>query len=230
VEAALIAASYAIVYPLLGYLAAVLPFWAAAVLALGAGSGLLLLLTRLFLAKEAVKLMAGLVALTLLVPTVAVVLEAYTGLVYTLEATAVLAASVVLLARPGFRAVVERALFDGEPGSPPLKTPIVEKAEPRPAPPPDPAPAPDLKETAMRTALRLAAGALTAAALASASPARAEPATGSPSGTVSLPLSELLDLRRELDLARTATPPATPVPAVLEKLELEACSSTTPRS
>ncbi|HEY3449945.1 MAG TPA: hypothetical protein VGK67_26570 [Myxococcales bacterium] len=136
VEAALIASSFAIVYPLLGYLAAVMPFWAAAALSLGVGSGLLLLLTRLFLAREAVKFMAGLAALTLLVPTAAVVLEAYTGLVYTLEATAVLAASVVLLSRPGFRAVVERALFDGESAPPPLKAPIVEKAEPSPAPAP----------------------------------------------------------------------------------------------
>lgn len=133
VEAALIASSFAIVYPLLGYLAAVMPFWAAAVVSLGVGTGLLVLLTRLFLEREAVKFMAGMVTLALLVPTVAAVLEEYTGLVYTLEATVVLAASVVLLARPAFRAVVERALFDGEAAPPPLKTPLVEKAEPRPA-------------------------------------------------------------------------------------------------
>ncbi|MGC4116348.1 MAG: hypothetical protein QM765_17590 [Myxococcales bacterium] len=134
VEAALIAASFAIVYPLLGYLAAVMPFWAAAVVSLGVGTGLLLLLTRLFLAREAAKFMAGMVTLALVVPTVAAILETYTGLIYTLEATAVLATSVVLLSRPAFRAVVERALFeDAGASSPPLKQPIVEKAEPTPA-------------------------------------------------------------------------------------------------
>lgn len=126
VEAGLVASSYAIAFPLLGYLAAVMPFAAATALALGVSSGLLLLLTRLLLSREAVKFMAGLVLLGLVVPVLAVIFESYTGLVYTLEATAVLAASVVLLARPGFRAVVERAFFEPSPPEP-LRPPIVEK-------------------------------------------------------------------------------------------------------
>ncbi|MGC4116349.1 MAG: hypothetical protein QM765_17595 [Myxococcales bacterium] len=60
---------------------------------------------------------------------------------------------------------------------------------------------------------------LSTALALSASTARAE--TSDPHvGTASLPLSELLDLRRELDLARTTKPDSAPVSAVVEKVEL----------
>jgi hypothetical protein len=110
-EAGLVAASYAIVYPLLAYLAAVMPFAAALALALLVGGGLLVLIAGLFLSRRAALTMAGLAVLCLVVPSLAVVLEGYAGLVYTLEATAMLAALVVLIARPGFRSLVERALL-----------------------------------------------------------------------------------------------------------------------
>lgn len=110
-EAGLITSSYAIVFPLLGYLAAVLPFAVATVLALGIGGGLLLAVATLFLSRRAARGMAGLVVLTLVVPTVAVILQAYTGLIYTLEATAILGALVWLVPRVGFRGLVERALL-----------------------------------------------------------------------------------------------------------------------
>ncbi|MBI5543636.1 MAG: hypothetical protein HY901_07095, partial [Deltaproteobacteria bacterium] len=93
VEAGLLAASYAIVFPLLAYLAAAMPFWAATVLAVGAGSAQLVALAWLFLSREAARVMAGLAVLALWVPMAAAVAEGYSGLVYTLEAAALLAAA-----------------------------------------------------------------------------------------------------------------------------------------
>lgn len=111
-EVGLLASSYAIAFPLLGYLAAVMPFWAAAIFSLGTGCGLLVLVAALLAARAAARIMAGLAVLTLIVPALAVVLQGYTGLLYTLEATACLAALVILVARPGFRGLVERAILN----------------------------------------------------------------------------------------------------------------------
>lgn len=123
-EAGLIAASYAIVFPLLGYLAAVLPFALAAVLALAIGGALLILVAALFLSREAAKWMAGLAVLSLILPLLAVVLEGFTGLLYTLEVTAILAALVMLVPRAGFRALIDRALLQGDPSpTPSIETP-----------------------------------------------------------------------------------------------------------
>ncbi|HEY3449944.1 MAG TPA: hypothetical protein VGK67_26565 [Myxococcales bacterium] len=73
----------------------------------------------------------------------------------------------------------------------------------------------------MRTALCILSAALALVlSLSLPTAARAEPASDSHSGTAQLPLSELLDLRRELDLARSARPESAPVAAVVEKVEL----------
>jgi hypothetical protein len=120
VEAGLIAASYAIAFPLLGYLAAVMPFWLASILALGVSGALLTALAWLFLSRRSARLMVGLFALCLVLPAIAVDLEGFTGLIYTLEAVALLGAAVVLTARPSLRAIIERALFE-EPATAPLK-------------------------------------------------------------------------------------------------------------
>lgn len=127
-EVGLLASSYAVVFPLLGYLAAVMPFWAAAILSLGAGCGLLTLEAALLAGRAATRIMAGLAALTLALPTLAVVLQGYTWLLYTLEATACIAALVVLVSRPGFRDLVERALLSPPQAPAPSLPPVpVEK-------------------------------------------------------------------------------------------------------
>lgn len=136
-EVTLLASSYAITFPLLGYLAAVMPFWAATVLALGIGCGLLVLVAGLLASRGSAKIMAGLAFLTLVVPLLAVILEGFTGLIYTLEATAVLVTLVVLVAQPGFRTLVERALIDPptpvRPPAPPAPAPVPAKPTPTPA-------------------------------------------------------------------------------------------------
>lgn len=66
----------------------------------------------------------------------------------------------------------------------------------------------------MRTPLSVLCAALVLA------PPRAFAQAAPPSGTASLPLSELLELRRELDQARMARPESAPVAAVVEKVEL----------
>lgn len=110
-EAWLAAAVYGFFFVLVAYLGAVVHFYAAfAVSALGLGAALVEYVRRLFpLARRAV-LWGGWLA-TLVVPAGAVVLEGYTGLVYTLELLAGLLGAMALLTRPGVRAW----LSDGAP-------------------------------------------------------------------------------------------------------------------
>jgi hypothetical protein len=99
-ESYLFAAAYALFFVLVAYLAAYLHFYAAWALALSVTGGLLCGYAALLLPRGAWKAVAGLVAGGLAVPTLAVILQGYTGLIYTLEALALVAALMVASARP----------------------------------------------------------------------------------------------------------------------------------
>lgn len=99
-ESYLFAAAYALFFVLAAYLAAFVHFYAAWAVALVAATALLCGYAALLLPRGAWKAVAGLVAGSLLLPTLAVVLQGYTGLLYTLEALALVAAAMVATARP----------------------------------------------------------------------------------------------------------------------------------
>lgn len=99
-ESYLFASAYAIFFVLVAYLAAYVHFYAAWALALAIAGGLLCGYAALLLPGRAWRAMALLVAAALALPTLAVILQGYTGLIYTLEALALLAALMVASARP----------------------------------------------------------------------------------------------------------------------------------
>jgi hypothetical protein len=99
-ESYLFASAYALFFVLVAYLAAYVHFYAAWALALGVTAGLLCGYAGLLLPRGAWKAVAGLVGACLAVPTLAVILQGYTGLIYTLEALALVAALMVASARP----------------------------------------------------------------------------------------------------------------------------------
>jgi hypothetical protein len=99
-ESYLFAAAYALFFVLVAYFAAYLSFYAAWALALAITAGLLCGYATLLLPRGAWKAVAGLVASCLALPTLAVILQGYTGLIYTLEALGLVAALMVASARP----------------------------------------------------------------------------------------------------------------------------------
>jgi hypothetical protein len=109
-EAYLLAAAYGLFYVLLAYLAAFLNFHLAFALAFAAVAGLIFAYLRLLLGSRAALLGLGLLASFLLVPSLAVVLQGYTGLIYTLEIAGLVAGLMFLTARPVFGRLVERLL------------------------------------------------------------------------------------------------------------------------
>lgn len=103
-ETYLAAAAFGFFFVLLAYLGAFMHFYVAyAVSVLGLGAAVVLYLRRLF-PTESWKLLAGVWCSTLVVPTFAVVLQGYTGLVYTLEVLSALLTAMVLITRPAVRA------------------------------------------------------------------------------------------------------------------------------
>ncbi len=112
-EAYLLAAGYGLFFVLLAYLAAFLDFYLAFGLSLAGVAGLLYAYLRLLLGSRPALLGLGLVAAFLAVPSAAVVLDGYTGLVYTLEIAGLVAGLMVLTARPAFATLVE-GLLAGE--------------------------------------------------------------------------------------------------------------------
>jgi hypothetical protein len=99
-ESYLFAAAYALFFVLVAYLAAYVHFYVAWALALAITGGLLCGYAALLLPRGAWKPVAGLAIGCLAVPTLAVILQGYTGLLYTLEALALVAALMVASARP----------------------------------------------------------------------------------------------------------------------------------
>lgn len=106
-EAYLLAAAYGFFFVLLAYLAAFMPFSVAYVLSLlvmGVTTGVYV--KRLY-PRETVGVLAGLWMASMGVPTIAVVLEGYTGLIYTLEILGALLAVMSLSMRQGVRSFFE---------------------------------------------------------------------------------------------------------------------------
>ena len=105
-ESYLIAASYAFFFVLLPYLAAYMHFYVAYVLAGLAIGGLMYVhLVRIF-SKAARLHVIGLILALLVLPTLAVILQNYTGLIYSLEILMGLALLMVLTTRPAFRTIL----------------------------------------------------------------------------------------------------------------------------
>ncbi len=103
-EAYLLAATYGFSFVLLSYLAAFMGFYVAyAVTMLGLGAAVTLYAKRLF-PKERWHTLAALWGATQLLPTLAVILQGYTGLIYTLELLAGLLGLMALSTRAAVRA------------------------------------------------------------------------------------------------------------------------------
>ncbi len=100
-ESYLFASGYALFFVLVAYLAAYVHFYVAWTASLAVIGGLLCGYAALLLPRGAWKPMAGLVIGCIVVPTLAVILQGYTGLIYTLEALALVAALMAASARPG---------------------------------------------------------------------------------------------------------------------------------
>jgi hypothetical protein len=105
-ETYLVAAGYGLFLVMLPYLAAYMHFVAAYVLTCAVVCALLLRYLESLLGREWRAWIAALFAAFLVVPTLAVVLEGYTGLVYTLEIAAGLGVLMALAVRPELRAVL----------------------------------------------------------------------------------------------------------------------------
>ncbi len=117
-ETYLFAAAYALFFVLVAYLAAYLHFYVAWGLGLAVTAGLLCGYAALLLPPGAWKAVAGLVAACLAVPTLAVILQGYTGLIYTLEVLGLVAATMVATARPaGLRVLAALAQAAGPEGA-----------------------------------------------------------------------------------------------------------------
>jgi hypothetical protein len=103
-ETYLAAAAFGFFFVLVAYLGAFMHFYLGyAVSALGLGAAVVAYLKRLF-PNERWPLLAGVWGTALVVPTFAVVLQGYTGLVYTLEGLSALLSAMVLVTRPAVRA------------------------------------------------------------------------------------------------------------------------------
>ncbi|WP_239469749.1 hypothetical protein [Archangium violaceum] len=123
-EAYLVAAAYGFFFVLLAYLAAFMNFYVAYALAtLGLGAAVVLYAKRLY-PEERTSRLAGVWAATLGVPTLAVILQGYTGLIYTLEILAALLGLMALSTRASVRAL----LSDLPPGGQPPHVPATQEA------------------------------------------------------------------------------------------------------
>jgi hypothetical protein len=99
-ESYLFAAAYALFFVLVAYLAAFIHFYAAWALALVVAGGLVCGYAALLLPRSAWRPAAALVVTSLAIPSLAVILQGYTGLIYTLEALALVATLMGVSARP----------------------------------------------------------------------------------------------------------------------------------
>lgn len=114
-ESYLVAAVYSFFFVLLVYLAAYMHFYLAYPLSLAVIGTLLYLYLRKVLTDRAGPYVLGSLVAFLLIPTLAVILVGYTGLIYTLEILAGLGAILVLTTRPFFRRLLESLEIPSEP-------------------------------------------------------------------------------------------------------------------
>jgi hypothetical protein len=123
-ENGLIAAGYAFFFVLLAYLAAYWSFYVAYLTALLVIGGLLWWYIRHLLGGDREQLLAGALLGTLGVPTLAVILQGYTGLIYTFEILSLLAGAMWLTTRPAFHELLT-AFGDSQPPPQPATQPEV---------------------------------------------------------------------------------------------------------
>ena len=105
-ETGLLVATYLFFYVLLPYLAAFVHFYVAYGVALVLCGGLITAYLARLMGRRAVPAALALLSATLVTPTVAVLLEGYTGLLYTLEILVGLALLMLATTRPGFGEVL----------------------------------------------------------------------------------------------------------------------------
>jgi hypothetical protein len=122
IEAYLAGAGYAFFYVLLPYLAAYMNFYLAYAVTVLVIGGLLLLYLVRTLGSESLRSVLAAVVGTLLLPTLAVVFQQHTGLLYSILILIGLAVLMFLSTQPGFRSVL--AQFE-----PTLETPVTPKEE-----------------------------------------------------------------------------------------------------
>jgi hypothetical protein len=129
-EAYLLAAAYSFFFVLLAYLAAFMNFYVAYVLAaLGMGAAVVGYAKRLF-PQEHNALLVGTWVATVVVPTTAVILQGYTGLIYTLEILAALLGLMALSTRDGVRALLSDLPPGGLSPAPATALPVPATATP----------------------------------------------------------------------------------------------------
>ncbi len=102
-ESYLVAAGYGLFFVLLAYLAAFTNFYVAWAMSLVTVGGTLTVYLKKLLPNQPVPRLAALLAATLLTPTAAVMLEGYTGLIYTLEIAGLITTLMFLTSREVFR-------------------------------------------------------------------------------------------------------------------------------
>jgi hypothetical protein len=105
-EAYLVAALYGFVLVLLAYLAAFMNFYVAYVLSVTLLGAVFVGYGRALFPHESPRLLAGLWFASAVVPTVAVIAQGYTGLIYTLEIFTALLGAMALSTRPAIRALI----------------------------------------------------------------------------------------------------------------------------
>lgn len=109
-QASLVAAWYGLFFVLLPYLAAFMSFYLAYGISLAANAAPLFFYVRALVSRPAAWMALGAAGAFLLLPTLAVILQGYTGLLYTLEIAAVLAGAMLFATREAFRRLVDRLL------------------------------------------------------------------------------------------------------------------------
>lgn len=109
-ESYLVAASYGLFFVLLAYFAAFTSFYPAWALSLLLSGGLLFFYLCRVLQRKAWLVLLGLIFSSLCLPTAAVFLQGYTGLIYTLEILTLIATAMVLTTRPAVREWIDLTL------------------------------------------------------------------------------------------------------------------------
>lgn len=123
-EAVLFASTYAFFFVLLAYFAAFMHFYLAYAVAVLLVGGLLAGYGQRVLGGRAGRQIAALVAAFLVVPTMAVILQGYTGLIYTLEILGALATLMLLTSHPRFDELVAELMPPVEETPRPIARPV----------------------------------------------------------------------------------------------------------
>lgn len=129
-EAYLLAACYGFTFVLLAYLAAFMSFYLALGVALLVTTLLLWVYLRAVIHRSAGPYVLASVTAYLGLPSLAVVLQGYTGLIYSLEILAGLIVLIALVPRPWFRALLEQAWELAAPPAPAAPAPAASPAAP----------------------------------------------------------------------------------------------------